>query len=259
MLIFAADPGISPQVWAFITTGGLGLAIGALVNHVIRLWTVGYEFKRTARTDALNEWQKIVSKQDLQIEAQAKRIGELDRKMSECTQANIEGERHHSETREKLARQEGVVEALTQDVRRLELIAQVAPPPTIAPCVMTISLEDGIIRACSPASGPLLGWLPQDLTGKSVAILVPSDQTAAFSAAMDEVRSGKKQVPTRALHVQAVKRAGEMTAVQVQLAQWTTPKGSVMVNADIRPEVNPAIGMTGRGEIPTSAPETPPA
>lgn len=243
-LLFAADAALNP-VWGYLLTGGMSAGGAVLLNALLAAYKTRSDVRRAERADTITEWQTLVSKQDSQLAAQTKRIEDLDARIFAATQANIECERHHAETREKLARQEGIVEKLTQDVRRLEILAQVAPPPNTAPCILTVSLDDGVVRAASPASGPLLGWLPQELIGKSVEVLVPYEQLKTFRDAVASVRAGKMSVPTRSLHVWATKHAGDTAPVQVQLAQWTTPKGSVMVNADIRPEVTPQRGMSG--------------
>ena len=76
--------------------------------------------------------------------------------------------------------------------------------------------EDSLIRFCNPAILPLLGYRPEDVLGRPLAMLQPERLRAAHRHGLERyVESGKRKLDWRAVEVVALHRDGREIPVEV--------------------------------------------
>ena len=76
--------------------------------------------------------------------------------------------------------------------------------------------EDSLIRFCNPAILPLLGYRPEDVLGRPLAMLQPERLRAAHRHGLERyVASGRRQLDWRAVEVVALHRDGREIPVEV--------------------------------------------
>jgi PAS domain S-box-containing protein len=86
-----------------------------------------------------------------------------------------------------------------------------------------VSTPDRVITYASATSAPILGWLPQELLGRSVFTLLHPDDAARLSAGRPLVRAGSTDGTVhRAIH-----RDGSVRWLRTTVQRLTDPTGSV--------------------------------
>ncbi len=135
------------------------------------------EAERKGREEALGEWKAIVTKLEEDI-AEEKRENKGLR-----VQLHALRDKQHADVLSIYAKQlvcerenaelKGEIRLLQSSVARLQTTVGHAQAATI-PCLI-IAETDGTIRDVSPVSGPLLEWLPKELIGQNLAVIVPPE------------------------------------------------------------------------------------
>lgn len=220
--------------WETFLVGVLGAVSGVVAGagpFILSALKQRAELRKGLRADAIAEWKAIVDRQQEDIKLMQVDIREQNKRVVELTKLE-------ADCREKAAKQDGVIQMLTADVRRLQVVVKDGHPAVSTPALVTATAEDGVVRVASPALGPLLGWLPYEIVGRRIDVLVPNDMKEKHNAALKEIVEGKRVVDqAKALFVDALHRNGHRVPVVVNVIQWTSPKGSVILNAEIRPYV----------------------
>lgn len=224
----------------------LGGTLGAWIMNLLKARA---DQRRQSRGDALQEWQVIVNQlrdDNRQIQArcdhQDKEIVGLLKEVRDC------------ETRSSDLRAE--VKLLTADVRRLQTRSDELPPATVSPANVTATL-DGKIRSVTGGVAPLLHWLPHDLVGQNIDVLVPERLRARHKAGLLAVAEGR-HVPDPGVPIltEALRKDGVEVAVAIVLASWSGVDGkTVYINAEIARRRRGSPGDSGvLSSGPTRAP-----
>ena len=93
-------------------------------------------------------------------------------------------------------------------------------PETLAAVYVTATIPEGVILSVTPSVTGLLGWLPEDLEGQSVDVLVADEFTERHREAMQEsVEKGHLRDDIHAFKAYAKAKSGRRVPVLVSIAQ----------------------------------------
>jgi PAS domain S-box-containing protein len=186
------------------------------------------------RKDALLEWKDYVARQDGDIARLQKRSDDQDALIHELQASERECLRSQIESKEKIAIQAGVIERLTGDVRRLQTLSHSTAPGVTLPTII-IAGTDGIIADVTASCGSMFHWLPAELRGKNISLVIPERLRPNYLAGLKEVAEGRRQVdPAKPIMSTACRRSGEEFPVVINLSYWKSPRGSEFITAEIR-------------------------
>jgi PAS domain S-box-containing protein len=245
--MWAAD-GDAVSLWWVAAAGAFGTVLTAAVTAAVTLLTQLRLQAKQKRVDALQEWQEIAERQQ----------ADLDRMTLEQRMLRENYERDAREAREReqkcqiqVARMEGDIKLLESTVRRLQRLAGDEPPATIIPGLIVADVR-GVIRVASPAITVLLHYLPGELVGKNVEMLMPERYKEAHRNALATVAAkGQAPWPEKAVIGDALTKEGDEVPVIITLSGWQTASGDWLVSAEIRPrktEGEPGAMVKGGGK-----------
>jgi PAS domain S-box-containing protein len=213
--------GVDP--W-WIVIGSLITAVSTAVVAVMAAW---YQQGKQKRADALAEWQAIVERQQ----------ADLDHLVIEVKQLRVD----HDTTRQRLSdcevsRAELRTELKIQlaAIRRLQERTGDAPPASVMPGLL-IADAGGIIQAASPALTPILHYLPAELRGKSVEILIPERHRLKHRQGLAKLLSSNTSPwSDRVILTEALTKEGDEVQVAITLSGWQTTKGDWQLSAEVK-------------------------
>jgi PAS domain S-box-containing protein len=213
--------------------GALSVLIPILGAWVIKWYNNRMERRQQKRTDALMEWQGVVNRLDTDIKLKDQRIGQLETASKDC-------EKRYSELLVSSTKQDGRIQSLLQDVRRLQLRTGEVTG-AILPVVITATADDGIIRDVGPQVGAMFHWTRKELIGKNVEILIPDIYKEQYHKGMAEIASGIREAdPAKSIHGHAIRQDGLKFPVIITLTSWLSPQTNrVFVNAEIHIDTDP--------------------
>lgn len=217
--------------------GGIIGAASILIPILGAWWIKWYnnrmERRQQKRTDALMEWQGVVNRLDTDIKLKDQRIGQLETASKDC-------EKRYSELLVSSTKQDGRIQSLLQDVRRLQLRTGEVTG-AILPVVITATADDGIIRAVGPQVGTMFHWTPKELIGKNIEVLIAPEYHERHRKGLAEIASGVREAdPAKSIHGFAIRQDGFKFPVIINLASWRSePTGRVTVNAEIHYDTSP--------------------
>jgi PAS domain S-box-containing protein len=216
MLLWAEDVSYSAAGLIALSTA----LIGAAVSAVVTLMSAWSKNRQQARADAIAEWQRLVDRQQEDINNLEKMYKELLDRVTKC-------EVERAELRTELRMQEVVI-------RRLQVRTGDESPVTIVSAIVVADAH-GIIMVSSPALTPILHWLPADLKGKSVEVLMPDRYKEKHRAALTSAMlRDTPPWPDRPLMVHALTKEGAEVPVSIALSGWRTEKGDWLLSAEVR-------------------------
>jgi PAS domain S-box-containing protein len=176
------------------------------------------EARAKARADALLEWKDWSGHLE-------ERIAVLEVDHRACQQKLGEADVRNT-------RLEGEIRLLQTTMQRVQRITGDDMPTSLAAVV--IADTDGVIRSASPAVGPLLHYLPGELIGKNVSILVSERDRPQHLAEIAKVKElGHIPWSERIVLGTALTKEGEEVAVSVRLSSWLGSKGQWYLSAEI--------------------------
>ncbi len=221
------------QIW-------LAAVIGALVAAVpvIGAWLLSYlrtrqELGRQTRVDALSEWQQIVDRLQTRADTQEKQLYKMQESNQECEKRFTDSERRFSGSERKMAEMEGEVKYLQSQLRRLQVITDDTPPGTTSPTMITANSQ-GLILTVMGGVSPLLHWLPNQLLGRSVEVLIPERLREAHRLGLKKiVESGVLPNPDQPLLTYALAKDGIEVPVSISLCGYIDNK-LMYISAEIR-------------------------
>ena len=241
LIVWAADEGVS--VWWVAAAGAFCTVLTGVVTAVITLLSSLRTQQKQKRTDALEEWQEIAERQqsdlDKLVAESRAQAANYDARMN-ALQAGYDARLNDLQAREvecrvKSARQEGEIRLLESTVRRLQRLAGDEAPATTTPGLV-IADTRGIIREASPALTPTLHWMPHELRGKSVEVLMPERYKEPHRKAMAAALArGEGPWPERVVLGEALTKEGEEVPVTIALSGWQTASGDWLISAEVRP------------------------
>jgi PAS domain S-box-containing protein len=243
-LLWAAEGEVN--AWWIAAAAAAATIISAVVTAAVTLMTTWSQQKKAKRTDALEEWQEIAEKQQRDFD---RVIVELRDTQSQVRAAEV----REAQCQVKVARLEGDVRLLESTVRRLQRLAGDEAPVTVMPGLV-IADAKGIIQVASPALTPILHYLPNELRGKSVEVLMPDRYKEAHRTGLAAItQTGQPPWSDKAVIGEALTKEGEEIPVIITMSGWRTVSGDWLISAEIRPQSN-AYGSSvtvGKGSAPT--------
>lgn len=166
-----------------------------------------------ARTtlERLNQLQK-------QIFAQQDELGKLRDQEHDCLrrEADLKAE----------------VTALRERMKSVEAATGLTPPPALAGIV--VADLKGAIQEYSPALVPILGYLPSEMVGKNVAVLVPPELREAHCRGLEHHAADPDSIdPGREILTYALAKNGSRVPVAITLKAWRTG-GEGLITATVK-------------------------
>lgn len=212
---------------AVIGAGGVGALAGRLTAARLS-WRRGYHnIRKEERFDTLREWQELVDRLQQRVDTQEKQLYDLAAKQVECLQREMEHVRREEELK-------GEVKLLTADVRRLQSRSDDLAPGTVTPTIVTATIE-GKIMSVMGSVATLLHWLPNELIGKNLKVLIPDRLQVASENGLQHMReSSGYPDPAKAIITYAKTKEGGEVPVTLHLSGWPDEiKGVRLLNAEI--------------------------
>ena len=216
--------------WVAIISALAGAGLVGVVTALIKWRKEIFNIKRTDRKDAISEWVDISSRQD-------KRIVALELEVAKVReQAGLEVARateSEARCREDLATIKGEMRLMQATIQRLqESTGEGAPGSSPAQIVANI---DGKIVMTSPAVSPLFYYLPPELIGKNVSMLIPSGLREAHEKGLANVKEmGQPPWPEKIINTMGRRKDGVEIPIAITLTGWQVNPGQWLISAEIR-------------------------
>jgi len=215
-MLFAADD---------ISYGSAGLlallasGITAAGTALVTVLATVHKHRKESRADALAEYQALVERMQKELDAHTAAMAIVQARLTDC-------EVDRAELRGELKLQATLI-------RRLQVRTGDEVPPTVLPAVIVCDAQ-GIIMLASPAITPMLHWLPGELKGKSIDMLMPERYRCAHEVAFKNgVLRTETPWPDRSIMGHALTKYGQEVPVYISLSGWRTHNGDWQVSAEI--------------------------
>lgn len=169
---------------------------------------------REKRKDTIDEWKELTHRTQELMEGELGRhrveIAALKIVLKECESA-----RHAEELRAvKLDKELSIMQFTLQ--RLQGFVGDTLPPSPFG--VVVIADLDGKVKSVSPNVSTLLHYVPSQLVGKNVKILVPQRLHDAHDAGLRAVKdTGKPPWPEKAINTYALTQEGNEVPVTINL------------------------------------------
>lgn len=237
MLLWAeGGPDLSP--WWIAGAIPIATAIGLVGRELWTLISARRDQKKQDRIDALEEWKEIAEKAQERIDVQiteARAAHERHEKDIAKLQERAEAayDREHK-CQLVVARMEGELKLQESMIRRLQHKTGDAPPAVVSSGIM-VTDQRGIIKTASPALTPIFRYLPNELVGKSVEILIPVRHLEKHRLGMSRmIATSNPPWPDKPIITEGVTKEGAEVPIAITLFGWQTEKGDWLVTAEIR-------------------------
>ncbi len=224
-MIFAETETALPMwvsVLAVLIGGPISAAIGGAVTYLVRE-------RKTQRRDTVEQLYKIIDRLEKQVEDSEKDIKTLSERASraEVAEAKCQG---------NVQRLESDIRGMNQDIRRMQERLYDLPPGVTRPCTVIASLPDGTIYNVSAEAGSLFHWIPGDLIGKNIEVLMPRDLRPVHRRKMEMlIKENRDADPSHAVLTFGVTSEGKRFPITVNLSgPWEGKDKIKYINADIR-------------------------
>lgn len=199
----------------YIALGALVTAVAGAFGMVIKAW---YDARKNIRADAMNELSTV--------------LAAVQKERADC-RAEL------AEARVEIEQLSGEIRLMQQSIRHIESHTGLVLPSRM-PGLVVADL-DGTIKTASPALAPILHFLPQDLIGKNIEIIIPERLRDQHRAALAKVKMlGQPPWPEKTLLTYGLVKEGTEVPVTVRLYGWQAPGGSWLISAEISRRVSSA-------------------
>lgn len=218
---------VGEQVAAVVTALGGGAAIGYGIRYLLE-WYFKYRKQiRDERTTAVDEWRHIAH--------ETQRI--LDQVRIELARCETD----RAEGRLETVRLTGEMRLLQSTVQRLQAITGDTMFTSISVAQITADM-DGKIKVAT-GTPALLHYLPHELAGKNVEILIPKRLRQQHKKSLELLKQSQ-QPPwsEKTLTTFALTREGIEIPVTINLTGWQH-EGSWMISAEIKSMPTPPTGF----------------
>jgi PAS domain S-box-containing protein len=156
-----------------------------------------------------------------------KEIGELRDQVGK-----LRDELHTTLLREKDLKYD--LERAQRRIDALETTAGVAHPPAIFGVV--IADFTGTIQEFSPSLTPILGYLPEQMRGKNIEELVPSEYLTLYREKFQHaIKAGVTLDPTKKINTYALDKDSRKVPVSIALRKWTGETQLITATITLRP------------------------
>lgn len=203
-----------------VVRGGIIGGIAALVPVLAAAGVMAFNAWKSRRADALAEWQKIAEDHKRRLDKAEERILALMAREANCL---VEV----AELRAQLRITDG-------EVRRVQEKTGTTAPGVISPVVITADLS-GRVYAVSPSSGPMFHYLPGELVGRNIDLIIPERLRPDHHAALARLRQEDRDPdPSKPLLTFGRTKEGDEVPVLINLSGWKDTGGTRYVTAEIR-------------------------
>lgn len=240
MLFAEADtvPGWAYFVFGTVATGLAGAAAWYLKWDQNRR----KELRRDNREDhnsTLKEYRDLLDLErrrcDEALERLQKRVDSQDSYIKSLLEESGEAKRSEAEQKGKVNRLEIELQHVIQELRSVQAVTGKFPPGVTMPCQI-IADQKGIVKWASGSSMDMFGWLPQELIGRNITVLMPKDVAPLHRRALELlVKENRKIDPSKLIRGKGVTKLGRTFPVSINLsaAEGLAP-GIVYITAEIR-------------------------
>jgi PAS domain S-box-containing protein len=241
-MIYAETDGVGNiDGWGYVIAGVIG-AIPGIIAATIAIMNARATIRGKARTDTISEWQATAA--DLRSQL----IGERTQRATETASIRSEYGSQIFKLREDLKQvtdreREYAIKYATQTVelqsafaqiRRLQALSFDAPPGVTLPTEITSS-ADGTIYWASASVGPMFHWLPQEIRGQNIELLIPERLRKEYHDRIAKlVETGADPNPDESILTYGLTKQGDEFPIQVNLSGWSGQLGKRYINAEIR-------------------------
>lgn len=216
MPLFAEDVSLGSAGLLALLASGITAAGTALVTILATV----HKNRKESRADALAEYQALVERLQKELDAHTAAMAIVQARLTDC-------EVDRAELRGELKLQATLI-------RRLQVRTGDEAPSTVLPAAIVCDAQ-GIIMLASPAITPMLHWLPGELKGKSIDMLMPERYRCAHEVAFKNgVLRTEAPWPDRSIMGHALTKYGQEVPVYISLSGWRTHNGDWQVSAEIR-------------------------
>lgn len=213
------------------------LLAGALPGTIIALVTVmktRQEGKREIQRDTIGEYQGIADRQQKEIdenkEEARKSRDAIDGLRVELTASRVA----EAKCQGQVAQLQSDVRTLSNDLRRLQEMANDLPPGVTRPVVIIATIT-GKILSVSNEVGSMFNWLPKELLGKSIELLMPRELKPIHRRALEKLAiEGRTPNPDKPVLTYGLTKSGVKFPILVTLSGWSDDNNIKYVNAEIR-------------------------
>jgi PAS domain S-box-containing protein len=107
-------------------------------------------------------------------------------------------------------------------------------PPVSIPCLIIADMN-GVVKEASPAIAPVLHWLPRDVRGKNVEMLIPERFREAHRAGLERFRTTMQPPwPERSIVTYALAKDGSEVPVAISLTSFPVGANDWLLSATVR-------------------------
>jgi PAS domain S-box-containing protein len=176
-----------------------------------------YDRWRERHKDVIGEWQDIANR--------AQEVA--DRRLAELSTVTARHEVELSALRENFHKceltrmdQAGDLKVLQATVRWLQGLPGEGPPAIISPTVIVMDLA-GKVRTANPSITPLLHWLPVDLLGKNIEMIVPEQFRKDRRNTLEQIKAlGDAPWPGKMVQTTLLSKEGTEVPVAIAISSW---------------------------------------
>lgn len=212
--LFAEAQSNGNQIWWVAAL----IPLSSVITGGITLW---YQQRKQNRADALKEWQEIVKELKEKDATQETEIKELHKAHHKCELENAD--------------LKGEIRLMQSTLRRLQIATGDTPPASVIPGAIVADL-DGNIKVATPALTLILHWMPNDLKGKNIEMIVPERLREQHRIGLKRIKDlGQPPWPEKTIITYALTKEGSEIPVAINLSSWQTQGGDWLLSAEIRP------------------------
>lgn len=209
--------GLETWGWA-----GLGTLLGGVLGVAGKFVLDLLKVRQGMRRDTVQEWHKITEHLQRQVEGHSTRLFALSEAHARCER--------------EAAEQRGEIRLMQATIIRLQAATgdQLPEMPNAMPCLI-IAGADGVIREASPAIAPVLHWLPRDVRGKSIEVLIPERLRQAHRDGLERFRdTNQPPWPDRSIVTHALSKEGDEIPVTITLSSFPAGPTDWLLSATVR-------------------------
>ena len=216
MPLFAEDVSLGSAGLLALLASGITAAGTALVTILATV----HKNRKETRADALAEYQALVERLQKELDAHTAAMAIVQARLTDC-------EVDRAELRGELKLQATLI-------RRLQVRTGDEAPTTVLPAVV-VADSQGIIMLASPAITPMLHWLPSELRGKNIEVIIPERyRTAHRISFTNAALHTEPPWPDRSIIGHALTKYGQEVPVYISLSGWRTHNGDWQISAETR-------------------------
>ena len=214
----------------------LGTALAGTLTALGALWAMLSKISRERRDAVLSDMDRVIKQQQEEITALRGRVEDLTTRMWK-TQDDL------SSMRQKEADLLADVRASRLRLSQLENKSGIFTEPLIKG-VIVADLK-GVIKVISPNLTPLLKFLPKELVGRPVELLVPDDLKDLYREKFKKVSDGTAEIDSsKAVVTYIVDKLDKKIPVVIHLTGWKMgDEGLITAEIEQRPEGRSSVDV----------------